>query len=64
VAASLSGSARITAASARSPRPRWCRRWRRSKLAGERRFLMVGESKLVSYNNLSAMVAAGVSFIA
>jgi hypothetical protein len=25
---------------------------------------MVGESKLVSYNNLSAMVAAGVSFIA
>jgi transposase len=35
-----------------------------SKLAGERRFLMVGDSKLVSYGNLSAMVEAGVSFIA
>jgi transposase len=35
-----------------------------SKLAGERRFLMVGDSKLVSYSNLSAMVAAGVCFIA
>jgi hypothetical protein len=34
-----------------------------SKLAGERRFLMVGDSKLVSYANLSAMVAAGVRFI-
>ncbi|MHB8296565.1 MAG: IS1634 family transposase [Acidimicrobiales bacterium] len=35
-----------------------------SKLAGERRFLMVGGSKLVSYPNLAAMVEAGVSFIA
>jgi transposase len=35
-----------------------------SKLAGERSFLMVGDSKLVSYPNLAAMVAAGVSFIA
>ncbi len=35
-----------------------------SKLAGERRFLMVGDSKLVSYPNLAAMITAGVSFIA
>ncbi len=35
-----------------------------SKLAGERRFLMVGDSKLVSYPNLRAMTEAGVSFIA
>lgn len=35
-----------------------------SGLAGERRFLMVGDSKLVSYPNLAAMIAAGVSFIA
>ncbi len=34
------------------------------KLAGERKLLMVGDSKLVSYPNLSAMVAARVSFIA
>jgi len=33
-------------------------------LADERRFLMVGDSKLVSYPNLAAMVDAGVSFIA
>ncbi|MHB1855028.1 MAG: IS1634 family transposase, partial [Acidimicrobiales bacterium] len=33
-------------------------------LADERRFLMVGDSKLVSYPNLAAMVEAGVSFIA
>lgn len=35
-----------------------------SRLAEERNFLMVGDSKLVSYPNLKAMVAAGVSFIA
>ncbi|MHB8320375.1 MAG: IS1634 family transposase [Acidimicrobiales bacterium] len=35
-----------------------------SKLAKERRFLMVGDSKLVSYPNLAAMIKAKVSFIA
>ncbi len=35
-----------------------------SKLAHERSYLMVGDSKLVSYPNLAAMVAAGVHFIA
>ena len=35
-----------------------------SKLAGERRFLMVGDSKLVSYPNLRAITDAKVSFIA
>jgi transposase len=35
-----------------------------SSLAGERAFLLVGDSKLVSYPNLAAMVAAGVGFIA
>ena len=35
-----------------------------SKLAGMRRFLMVGDSKLVSYANLAAMVKAEVDFIA
>ena len=35
-----------------------------TKLAGERRFLVVGDSKLVSYNNLRAMIEAGVSFVA
>lgn len=35
-----------------------------SSLAGERSFLLVGESKLVSYPNLAAMVAARVGFIA
>lgn len=35
-----------------------------SKLARERRFLLVGDSKLVSYPNLRAMTEAGVSFIA
>lgn len=34
------------------------------RIAGERRFLVVGDSKLVSYANLAAMVAAGVEFIA
>jgi Domain of unknown function (DUF4277) len=34
------------------------------KMAGQRKFLLVGDSKLVSYTNLSAMVAAGVSFVA
>lgn len=33
-------------------------------LAGERRVLMVGDSKLVSYPNLNAMINAGVDFIA
>jgi len=35
-----------------------------SKLAGERQFLMVGDSKLVSYPNLAAIIDAKVSFIA
>jgi transposase len=35
-----------------------------TKMAGQRRFLMVGDSKLVSYPNLAAMIAAGVTFIA
>jgi transposase len=35
-----------------------------SQLADERSFLMVGDSKLVSYPNLAAMVAARVGFIA
>jgi transposase len=35
-----------------------------STLAKERRFLLVGDSKLVSYPNLAAMVTARVSFIA
>ena len=35
-----------------------------STLAGERRFLMVGDSKLVSYKNLAAIIDAKVSFIA
>jgi transposase len=34
------------------------------KMCGERRFLMVGDSKLVSYNNLRSLTDAGVSFIA
>lgn len=33
-------------------------------LAGERRFLVVGDSKLVSYTNLAAIAAADVTFIA
>jgi len=33
-------------------------------MAGERKFLLVGDSKLVSYKNLAAMVAAGVTFVA
>jgi transposase len=33
-------------------------------MAGERKFLLVGDSKLVSYKNLSAMVAAQVTFVA
>ena len=35
-----------------------------SRLAKERRFLLVGDSKLVSYSNLAAMIKAKVSFIA
>lgn len=34
------------------------------KLAGERRFLLVGDSKLISYTNLRAFFDAGVSFVA
>lgn len=34
------------------------------KLAAPRTFLMVGDSKLVSYPNLKAMIEAGVTFIA
>jgi transposase len=33
-------------------------------MAGERTFLLVGDSKLVSYKNLAAMVAAEVTFVA
>ena len=33
-------------------------------MAGERRLLIVGDSKLVSYPNLAAMINAGVDFIA
>ena len=33
-------------------------------LAGQRRFLMIGDSKLLSYTNMSAMHTAGVGFIA
>jgi transposase len=35
-----------------------------SRLAGERRFLMVGDSKLVSYPNLRAIIEAEVNFVA
>jgi transposase len=34
------------------------------KMAKPREFLLVGDSKLVSYNNVSAMIASGVGFIA
>jgi transposase len=34
------------------------------QIAGLREFLLVGDSKLVSYNNLAAMIAAGVGFVA
>ena len=34
------------------------------KLAGPRRFLMVGDSKLVSYSNLRSLIEAEVTFIA
>ncbi|MGH8898532.1 MAG: hypothetical protein ACRDZ4_16310, partial [Egibacteraceae bacterium] len=34
------------------------------ELAGQRKFLMVGDSKLVSYPNLAAIIAAGVEFVA
>ncbi len=34
------------------------------KMARPREFLLVGDSKLVSYNNVSAMIDAGVGFIA
>ena len=34
------------------------------KIAGERDFLLIGDSKLISYGNVTAMNAAGVAFIA
>ena len=34
------------------------------KIAGPRQFLLVGDSKLVSYGNIRDMIAAGVEFIA
>jgi hypothetical protein len=34
------------------------------ELARPRRFLLVGDSKLVSYTNLRSMIDAGVKFIA
>ena len=34
------------------------------QMAGEKTFLLVGDSKLVSYANLSAIAAAGVTFVA
>ncbi len=34
------------------------------KLAGPRRFLLVGDSKLLSYANIAAMISAEVSFLA
>ena len=34
------------------------------RLAGPRRFLLVGDSKLLSYNNIAAMVEAKVTFLA
>ncbi|MEU6325499.1 IS1634 family transposase [Streptomyces sp. NPDC047009] len=35
-----------------------------SRLAGEQKFLMVADSKLVSYRNVAALLEAGVEFIA
>ncbi|WP_329443935.1 IS1634 family transposase (plasmid) [Streptomyces sp. NBC_01426] len=35
-----------------------------SAMAGERNFLLVGDSKLISWNNVGAMTDAGVGFIA
>jgi len=35
-----------------------------ANIAGERRFMVVGDSKLISYANLAAMVGAGVEFVA
>ncbi|MEU9212737.1 IS1634 family transposase [Streptomyces sp. NPDC048415] len=35
-----------------------------SAMAGERDFLLVGESKLISFNNVGAMTDAGVGFVA
>ncbi len=34
------------------------------KMAGEKKFLLVGDSKLVSYANLSAIAAGGITFVA
>jgi transposase len=34
------------------------------RLAGPRRFLLVGDSKLLSYTNIAAMIEAGVTFLA
>ena len=35
-----------------------------TKMAGEQKFLLVGDSKLVSYNNITAIIAAGSTFVA
>ena len=35
-----------------------------TKMAAPREFLLIGDSKPVSYNNISAMIASGVEFIA
>jgi transposase len=35
-----------------------------TKMATPREFLLIGDSKLVSYNNISAMIESGVEFIA
>jgi transposase len=34
------------------------------RMAGPRGFLLIGDSKLVSYNNVSAMISSGVEFVA
>ena len=52
-----------TAAPGRSPRSSGP--WKRcAKLAGPRRFLLVGDSKLLSYANIAAMIDAEVTFLA
>ncbi len=35
-----------------------------TKMAAPREFLLIGDSKLVSYNNIQSMIASGVQFIA
>ncbi len=38
---------------------RWSARWKRCAPRRARRFLLVGDSKLLSYNNIAAMIGAG-----